>query len=557
MNYSEFLHYCIEDKTLDEKYGNLDYRYAYIARFYFKNRDQNGVIDVTDCGLNINRDVNSSFEGFPVNFGDSFINVKNSIVFLDPNKDIIEDLNYNISEYLSIGTDVIPLPTHIFILSDDREVVSRSYAILEEHYSNYSSTVKATFSRTQVTKDVNVVEEVNSTILARIKANTSAIPVSIYKECELLDNAYGTDPNNLAFIELFNNTVDSLLDKVTDNHIVYFGGKLSDSSYNFYPRLILACYFKRPSFKFYMSDNGVNDICNSIKKFVFNPDAMLVEDYIGFIKGFPRLFREFTSLMPIINVLDRIDSKMVVTCISLDELLSYDRSNPERLSTLRTLSASSVNIQPISKYYDLFNKDLEVVVSEEERLRRLIYDFYDASKLRDGEFIDLTNIMFFVENNVEYVGVCISREITILVSTVIDSITNRLPRALTEKEFERVQFLEPFFSDVDKIIGLYSKSISKTDNNIMYARHPQHRRPSAYPLSLFVFSTDKIKGHPSVDGEFFTDYGLYSAFMTSFRTSLRSKLSEEVGYKLLRKRLDSFGGFNPINNSSFLMYKDV
>lgn len=522
IGYKDFYSLCCNDSGVSVH--NL---YKYVVNYFIGNRNQimTPYLDLED--VFVDRDLLSCFNGFPIITKGEFKKVDKYIVFIDPND--VEDSYY---EEVEKNLPNATLPTHVCILSNDIPVIEESFKRL--------LTINPNLVLTNYTSTYNISNQLNANAYARI----SKYPTFCVAEyCSELAKMYGTI-NDYSFYKRFDEVVSEILE-LGKGKVVYFGGDYSNVDLEIYKFLVIECSIRNMNFKFYIEDEYVKSVATSISNCMFDPDNQLVEDTIYFLKHFPRIFLEYKTNYLVRNTLT---SMKVIAKLTYVPISNIDKSE------VRTskVDVSKLNVIPLRTYFNLESDDINSNIEQELELRSFIYGLYDIFNIKLGQdIINLTNIVFFELDGKEYIGYNSGYD----VSLSCNSIMNGLPT--TERKITDIDDFKSFvYSTIflDRSLLLRYKTVNEVDGklvekvNSLSPSAASVRNITRKNLSIFKYTacvyTPEMLEFPNA----LYLMGMCSKESRLFRENASKRLVEILGLDSVRKKVDSFGGFNSITN---------
>lgn len=519
MEYLEFEEICNKD-VLD----NIIYQYRYLVNFFYKNMNQNDMrlIDCSDG--NINEDLVSVFKGFSVVFGNKFVSMDNFIIFIDPNKDAVEEYTTAINSYLPKNLK----PTHVCVLSDDVALIEETYSLL--------NTLNGSLVLVNITKKFNPSEDINYRVINTF-GEGNVFSVSNY--CEKL-YPLSTYPS-VDFIKLFNSSIEEIME-LSKGKVLIYGGDYMSNSKSLFPLIVTEVFLRDPSYRFYIENEESQAIATKISSYLFKPYMMLVEDVIKFIHSYPNITAEYKTNFMVYNF---IQSKNLSIKCSYAPLNSLEKGN----SKLAVFNSKDLNIIPFSTYYNLEDKDLDNSMENEKKLRSFIYSLYDVFKFDGDEIIDVTNLFFFALDGIEYVGYNHSYGFRGKCHSFMSGLP-AVQRDLTLYDLNNFIFISPFI-DSFKLLKVFNTSRITNGSTIKDISAISTLRDNSVAFgSHYVSNTSKdFTGIPNA----LFCLGMYSKDSYTCRVGLYKRIAEKVGIDKTRRMLDSFGGFNVLTNNYLVL----
>lgn len=514
LNYKEFEAMCKEDCGI-----SVHSLHKYVVNYYMKNRSQTSALFLDLGNSFVDNDMLSCFRGFPIITKGEFKTIDSYIIFVDPS-DVEESYFEEVEKNLPTGVS----PTHVCILSNELEIIERCFEDLLKINSN--------LLLTNYTNSYNVSNTLNDKV-NKVLSNTPKL--SIAKYCSELRKLYGS-VNSYEFYKRFDEMVTEILE-LGKSKVVYFGGDYSNNELEMYKYLVTECSLRNLNFRFYIEDEYVPEVASTISNCLFDPSNQMVEDVDYFFKNFPRVCLEYKSNFLVTNVVT--DKKMI---LKLKYVPLSDISSARLKST--KIDASLLRIIPINTYFKLETDDMDFNISEELRLRSFINDLYTALEL-EHEIINLTNLVFFELNGIEYVGCNLGYDVSVKFNSIMKGLFPTQREINNINDFSSFVYL-PIFLNRDKFL----KSILNGGKMNL-------------PAGAFAMVKSNVRKNTSI---FKHTSCVYTPEMNSFENSLyligmcskesrivRDRVVNELngimGLSSVRKKIDSFGVFNSISNN--------
>lgn len=515
MKYIDFCELCKK-----KSYSNVIYYNESIVNFFYHNRDQKKTLQVDCDGVITDVDLIDSFTGFNVVFTKGFSKVDNFMVFIDPSKNVIDDMRNAISMNLPDGK----LPTHVCILSEDISEVNRCFNELIAVYPN--------LVLVQNSEEFNSSKAIYNSAVALLGGR----PVfDIFSYCDLLSKFFSE--NSKVFLEKFDEAVVDILDKHESRYIVY-SGDYQSRSFAICKLLVCEIYNRDPRAKFFFHKNDSLSISEVIKSSLWCPDRMLVEDVISFLKGLPRLVCEKRPVGIVYHLVS--DNKSVgisAHCVPVNDL------SKARVETIY-VDANKCSIRPFKDYFDMESGSLKECVEKETECREFIHSLYSVFSVKGTEVLNLTNVFFFVKDGIEYVGYCLEYKFSVPVKSMMEGLKVHGGR-LTFNDIKRLTYLD-VFADTPQILKYYQSS-TKMIFNTKSVTPIRTARKNFIVYSRYKFF-NSCTDWEDVPGSVFA-LGMYSDMSYVSRNGFKDSLMQSLGVEKVRKLLDSFGGFNLVTNS--------
>lgn len=508
---------------------NLIYYNRLMVNYFYHNRVQSSVIRVEDS-KDITSDVRSCFEGFCLSFGNSFHSVDKYIVFVNPELDVIEDCRKQVSENLPAGKN----PTHVCILSNDCDVVEKSYETLLKVYPDLKlvqRTVYYNFSTSSLQKAKSLINDESKILL-------------LNDYCEKLNNKYSD--SSIEFIKLFTSCIDEIMSKCEGKFLV-FGGDYQSRNYAMYKLILTELYVRKANCKFYVEKDDSQDFLKEFSRYVFDPDCMLVEDVVRYLMNLPDLVCELKYSLSTYSLVAKKDLNLKCMYVPLG-----DRTKSNVVTKM--LNVRDLRIMPFGKYYDMRTDDFYANIRTEIDCRNFLHSLYDVFEVPHDVFLSVVNVFFFMMDGNEYVGVCLDYNFN---ATCLSNMAGMGP-CTVNMDLERVKKL--VYIDY----CLNAAPIAKTYQRFL--TNKQLTLNSISPLRLFSENSVLYRDY-YVNNEYYFnemsedkvwadmpnsvfDCGMYSPMSVKFRTGFAIPFINKLGLDNTRKMLDSFGGLNLVTNPS-------
>lgn len=500
--------------------------YTYVVNYFDKNRDQTSITLVESDSFS-NKDIINCFQGFSVAFGTALANVTKYIAFVST-EDPLEDLRVFTSKYLPKGV----MPTHVFVESEDKNEIERCYKLLKEAYPDLE------FTQSTYSYDFDSIRR--EEMLKYLKTEDNIFPVESY--CESLAEAYGE--HSPEFFTKFAEVVDKLEQDAGARCLVYEGDTKTIAYTRVYPLILSELYIRNAKCRFWFNpDESINKML-SLSSCLFNPDIMLVEDVVDFLTNLPKLVCLRKGVSLVFHMVRSYTLLLGLTYVPLRDL------NAEVQNYV--FNVKDINILPINSYFDLETDDLSLNIDNELKCREFIQKLYGVFDIPNSESLNLTNLVIFIKDGVEYVGYCRKIDFT----AACFSYMNGQSLSATTLRFDDIRSLIylDFVLNKSALINSVNKALKHTGLNL---RSVIPKRVMRKYSNLFLsYKVSKEHKYLSYIGSSPWDKvpnALFLSGMCSFmsarsRVSAYSLFSEDLGISKMRKMLDSFGGFNLVTN---------
>lgn len=529
--YNDFLS-VIQEDVLD----NILYFNKYMVNYFYKYRNQK-VMNTIDSSISISDDIKIGFNGFCINFGTGFSSVNKYIVFIGSKEkgigDPIEEFRANIIKYLPDGKQ----PTHVCIVSDDIAEVESVYSILLKDYPN--------LVLVQQTKVYNFSERRLENAKALLGNKYELLLISDY--CEELETYY--KESSLNFIKEYERVVDEIYSKCAGKFIL-FGGDYQSFSYQIFQYILAELYVRDAKCKFYVESEDSATVLSTISKTVFNPECMLVEDVVKFLLSLPTLSAEIRQDCLLFHL---INNRTLYLPTSYVPMSSISRHKVEN----KKLNASTIQIVPFSNHFDMESDDFYKNIRAEHACREFIHNLYNVFEVPNDKILSVTNIFFFIKDNVEYVGYCRDYDYA---ATCISNMSgmDMSPMTLDFDHVRKLSYIDCCLDSTKIITSFKMLSPNKALNrkSVIPVKTFRNYSPiySIYNINNDYHYFDSAPSEITSD-KYWTDMphsvfncGMYSPMSVRFRTGLYMSLMKHLGVDKVRGMLDSFGGFNLVTN---------
>lgn len=531
ISYDDFLS-VIEDDVLN----NVIYYNKYIVNYFYKHRNQK-VMNTIESSISISEDIKSGFKGFCINFGTGFCNVNKYIVFIGSKEngisDPVEEFRANIIKYLPDGKE----PTHVCIISEDTDEIESVYSLLIKDYPN--------LILVQQTKVYNFSQRRLENAKALLGDKYELFLISDY--CERLETYY--NESSLTFIKEYEAIVDEICEKC-EGKFVLFGGDYQSHSYQIFQYILAELYIRNVKCKFYVESEDSVSVLSTISKTVFNPECMLVEDVVKFLLTLPTLDAEVRQDCLLFHLINNRTLYLTTSYVPVSNLSKHKVLN-------KKLNASTIQVVPFKNHYDMETDDFYHNIKAENECREFIHNLYNVFEVPNDEILSITNVFFFIKDNVEYVGYCRNYDYS---ATCISNMSgmDMSPMTLDFDHVRKLSYIDCCLDSTKIITSFKMLSPNKALN-----------RKSVIPLKTFrkyspIYSIYNINNDyhyfDSIPSEVTSDKywvdmphsvfncGMYSPMSVRFRTGLYLSLMKHLGVDKVRTMLDSFGGFNLVTN---------
>lgn len=504
----------------------------FIVNYFYRNPDQNLIARLDDSS-NINEDIIRCFKGFSVNFGDTFSSVSNYIVFIEPDSDPIENYRKCVSKYIPLGKNA----THVCVMSEDLVEVERIYSILVKENPN--------LRLVQKTSVFNYSEQSLQKAKDLIKDESRMFIIKDY--CESLSSIY--NGSDITFIKEFKRVVDEI-DSLCTNKFIIFGGDQQTHSYFIFKLILVELYNRGSKCKFYIDVYDTTEVLTQLSASVFSPESMLVEDVVKFLLNLPDLVAELKEDYLVYHLINSRHLNLKVSYAPLNSL------NKESVKS-KVLRSEDMKIMPFSNYYNMCTDSFYTNIRTEKECRQFIHSLYDVFTLPNDEILSVTNVFFFIMDDVEYVGYCRAYDFKApCVSNMIGMMATRF--SLGFNDIRRLCYLDSCLNAGSILKQFQLFSTAKTLNSKSIIPYKSFRKYSSIYRVYSVNNNYSFTGivDSNSHGDYWVDMpesifncGMYSPMSTKFRGGLFMSL-----FKILdtesRYLLDSFGGFNLVTNPS-------
>lgn len=522
IGYKDFHSLCLNDSGISVH--NL---YKYVVNYFINNRNQIMPSSIETEGAFVDNDLLSCFDRFSVIDKVGFKTIDKYIVFINPNE--VEDSYYEeVEKNLPNNT----LPTHVCILSNDIPVIEESFKTLLN--------INPNLVLVNYTSTYNISKQLNANAYARI----SKYPTFCVAEyCSELSKIYGP-MNDYTFYKRFDEVVSEILE-LGKGKVVYFGGDYSNMDLEIYKLIVIECSLRNMNFKFYIEDEYVKGVATSISNCMFDPDNQLVEDTIHFIKHFPRIFSEYKTNYLVRNTLTGLK---VIAKLTYVPISNIDKSE------VRTskVDVTKLNVIPLKTYFNLESDDINSNIEQELELRLFIYGLYDVFGSKLGQdIINLTNLVFFELDGKEYIGYNSGYD----VSLNCNSIMNGLPA--TERKITDIDAFKSFvystmfldrslllqYKTVEEVNGELREKVNALSPSAAMVKNITRKNLSIFKYTACVYTSEMMEFPNAL-----YLLGMCSKESRLFRENASKRLTDILGLDSVRKKVDSFGGFNSITN---------
>lgn len=520
LDYNDFISYCKKDFNI-----NIYLRYKYVANFYYNfNRSQIGSIVLDTDDHFIDRDIISCFNGFSVIPKGTMSGITKYLVFVKP--ECCVDSYFNEIE-INLPTDINP--THVCILSNDPIVIKESFEKLKDINPDLVL--------------INVLQnnDLNNEMFEKIQKRLKGVPLlRINDYCSRL-SAMSSSFLDYKFYVEFDKAVEEILEK-SRYKVVVFGGVYNSEEENIYRMLVIECSLRDLNFQFYIEPEKAEYVARTISSCLFDPDNQLVEDVINFLERFPRICLEYKGNYTVTNLIRSLSLTLKLKYVPLHNQIKREAKFIKARST-------QINVIPMSTYFNLESDNLEDNIKEELRLRDFIRDLYDVLDLDNG-IIDLSNLVFFELQGVAYVGCNLGYDLEMNCSSLLKELPliNRVFTSLDEINrfvylpffLNGVGYLEELSKDIKSIIRVYlTKDMARMSLK-------GYRKMSSVFKSRHALYNKELEQFPNI----LYLLGMCSQSSTAYRQVLTKNLVGVLGLENVRNKIDSFGGFNKINNDN-------
>ena len=207
------------------------------------------------------------------------------------------------------------------------------------------------------------------------------------------------------------------------------------------------------------------------------------------------------------------------------------------------IKSKQITVIPVKTFYNIESDNIDNNIKEELRLREFIRRLYDILSLDSG-IIDLTNLVFFELDGVQYVGYNVDYDVKI-------NCKSRIPGTiLTDRKITN-------FSQLNKLIYIhtflnreaYMRKISSNFNGIKFTgAHALVKNNFRKNSSVFrYYNTMYTEEMLQLPNALYL-VGMCSKESRIFRENISHELINIIGLDSVREKVDSFGCFNKISN---------
>lgn len=513
LDYKSFAELCSVDCNID-----VHSYYKFVVNFFINNRKQSSTVYINLGDSFIDRDMLNCFGGFSVIPVGEFKTVNKYLVFIDPND--IEDSYFNeIEQNLPMSA----APTHVCILSNDKEVISKSFEVLLGLNKNLTLVnINSTFDASdELTKNVN-------------KLLNGKPTLSIANYCKELSYMFFSI-NEYSFYKRFDEIVDNIL-RDSKAKVVTFGGDYMGVEFNLYKLIVTECCLRNPNFKFYIEQEYANEISMNISSCLFDPKHQLVEDVVAFIENFPKICLETRGDYLLTNLIKSAELTLKVKYVPLHTL------NKSEVK-FNKIKSNSVKIAPLSSFYSIETEDIDHNMREEVKLRKFIKELYPVLDLESG-IIDLTNLVFFSMDGIDYVGHNIGYDLNLECKSSVSGMILTDRRITNFYDLNKFLYI-PYFLNREGFIKNISSRIGVARLSGVHAKVLNRVRKNT---SIFKFTSSQFSQDMMQFDNIFYLMGMTSKETRIFRDNVCKDLTKVIGLDTVRNKVDSFGGFNKLNN---------
>ena len=355
-------------------------------------------------------------------------------------------------------------------------------------------------------------------------------------------------------------TVRTLNEVERDIYLEYMANPKSVLLYEG-PNTVLAGVFCAYMFYKYdicshLDNTATKSFVSALSDLMFDPNRMLVEDQINYLKSLPEIAVMFDPEFNFSSFVYLDKSKMSCNVklfyVDVDSVEFGDCHSAE-------FDIKSLPIIPIKYEYDLTTQDISQFRKVHDKLFDLISVFENRYD-RNQKLFDLTNIVFVEINGTKCIAYV--EDMTLNLPVVITPIGVNLPRVESILNLSDVKGLFPIniFADFNKVLTPYVKDILIAKQSIKGSPvSPRDIRAKFYkhnhPFGVLLFNFNSV-GDSLINIQGYNDYltlGLWWKEAYIYRTGLAAALSRYISLKDHRK----FNKFFSVFGGPFPLFEDL
>ena len=402
-------------------------------------------------------------------------------------------------------------PTHVFINSNDINVIKEVYDTVCEQYPSIECVQH--YLDDNLSKDYVVNE-----IIQKIHCKESDL-FDISEYCKRLEDRNKIDIMSMKCITEIDKLVEEIHSKC-GNRIIY-NSNLDDVN-NMYVFLVEKLYLQYHHL-FYAKRNLVEMIETKIMR-LFDKNFMLVEEMLEYFNKLPTLLIELFDTMHFEHI---IKSKSFALNVDYLPINFTEKDNVKKI----VLTSENLNLKKLTSYFNIDS------VNGCEELKSIIMKMYD--KVEDVELIDVTSLIIFELDGEINIGYVRGREFKAETVAVLGNIVKND----VVLDYNRLKRCIPIdlYLDAPAMMLNICKKLNVDLTNIKIKPYINPARVNGFIINDFnIRETDELWNGVSL-----STVGLFSKPSSIIRNSLYKQFIETLGLKKTRSIVDCFGGFTP------------